>query len=221
MHRLACNSERFGGKVTLVLKSQLINLLVYLHLEGMALISLCSHGSVFSFVQSNHGACCALARLMLTARFVTCFLWISTNVSGERPNYAEAWLVNILVQKVHSLFIFLDGKFHLQLFPCKVRNLSKKQKTFGLFVAAVLSAAKPMRLIRPSKALGIHTWRWIRKNHVKKSLNFYSFYSLYYYLIIFNLNGLAFCHRRSFVLGRWKKLSLRAACNGGARPGSV
>ena len=82
------------------------------------------------------------------------------------------------------------------------------------------------------------TFQGVRDSHLemgkkqitwKKSLNFYSFYSLYHsipigYLIILysiNLNGLVFCHRRSFVLGRWKKLSLRAACNGGAHPGSV
>ena len=129
---------------------------------------------------------------MLRARFITCFIWISSNVSGERPNYAEAWLVDILCEKVGSSgssFIFLGGKFHPQLFPCQLRKLSKKQKTFGLFVAAVLSAAKPMLLIRPSKALGpdshLEMDKNIKNNHMNKEQRFnfymYSFYSLYLY----------------------------------------
>lgn len=157
MHRLACNSKSFERWSHIGIE-KLISF-IWKYLEGMALISLCSRGSVYSFVQSNHGVCRALARLMLRARFITCFIWISSNVSGERPNYAEAWLVNvILVAKVGSSFIFLNGKFHRQLFPCQLRKLSKKQKTFRLFVAVVLSVAIPMRLLRPSKALGIRRW---------------------------------------------------------------
>jgi len=39
-----------------------------------------------------------------------------------------------------------------------MQKLSKKQKIFGLFVVVVLSAAKPMLLIRPSKAV-LRSWQ--------------------------------------------------------------
>ena len=51
------------------------------------------HGSVYSFAQCKDGVCCALAQLMLSALFVVCFTYISNPVSGERPNYADTWLV--------------------------------------------------------------------------------------------------------------------------------
>ena len=76
---------------------------------------------------------------MLRAHFITCFIWISSNVSGERPNYADAWLVNILCEKVGSSgssFLFLGGKFHPQLFPCQhlpTQEIVKKAEDLRTF----------------------------------------------------------------------------------------
>ena len=73
---------------------------------------------------------------MLRARFITCFIWILSNVSGERPNYADAWLLNILVEKVCSSFIFLGGKFHPQLLPCQhlpTQEIVKKAEDLRTF----------------------------------------------------------------------------------------
>ena len=110
---------------------------------------------------------------MLRARFITCFIWISSNVSGERPNYADAWLVNILGEKVGSSFTFLGGNFRTFSIPTQeIVNKAEDRRTFrgsSSFSGKTYALAQTLQGVRDSLL------EMDKKQSHEQRLNFYMY----------------------------------------------